>query len=151
MQREAGLCRGNHNGTTSYTVLDLGIGSPLIAGDPSENAEPALSERLFARMDAAGARVGVGRYDEARLLYSGALFGPPSAAGGAPTDEAGLGAGSDEHGVVADPDGVLKVNDKLRLVPGHCDPTCNLHDWYVGVRGGKVETLWPVSARGKAF
>lgn len=58
---------------------------------------------------------------------------------------------SDEHGVVADPGGVLKVNDKLRLVPGHCDPTCNVHDWYVGVRGGKVEALWPVSARGKAF
>ncbi len=58
---------------------------------------------------------------------------------------------SDEHGVVADPAGVLKVNDKLKLVPGHCDPTCNVHDWYVGVRGGKVETLWPVSARGKAY
>ena len=58
---------------------------------------------------------------------------------------------SDEHGVVADPKGVLKVNDKLRLVPGHCDPTCNVHDWYVGVRNGKVETLWPVSARGKAY
>ena len=58
---------------------------------------------------------------------------------------------SDEHGVVADPDGVLKVNDKLKLVPGHCDPTCNVHDWYVGVRNGKVETLWPISARGKAY
>ena len=58
---------------------------------------------------------------------------------------------SDEHGVVADPDAVLKVNDKLRLVPGHCDPTANVHDWYVGVRNGKVETVWPVSARGKAF
>jgi 3-hydroxy-D-aspartate aldolase len=58
---------------------------------------------------------------------------------------------SDEHGVVADPLGVLKVNDKLKLVPGHCDPTCNVHDWYVGVRGGKVETIWPVSARGKAY
>lgn len=58
---------------------------------------------------------------------------------------------SDEHGVVGDPDGVLKINDKLRLVPGHCDPTCNVHDWYVGVRNGKVETLWPVSARGKAY
>jgi 3-hydroxy-D-aspartate aldolase len=58
---------------------------------------------------------------------------------------------SDEHGVVADPDGVLKVNDTLKLVPGHCDPTCNVHDWYVGVRNGKVETLWPVSARGKAY
>ncbi|SFB05235.1 D-3-hydroxyaspartate aldolase [Poseidonocella pacifica] len=58
---------------------------------------------------------------------------------------------SDEHGVVEDGQGVLKANDKLRLVPGHCDPTCNVHDWYVGVRGGKVETLWPVSARGKAY
>jgi 3-hydroxy-D-aspartate aldolase len=58
---------------------------------------------------------------------------------------------SDEHGVIADSDGVLKVNDKLRLVPGHCDPTCNVHDWYVGVRGGKVETVWPITARGKAY
>jgi 3-hydroxy-D-aspartate aldolase len=58
---------------------------------------------------------------------------------------------SDEHGEIEDPNGVLKVNDKLRLVPGHCDPTCNLHDWYVGVRNGKVEALWPVSARGKAY
>ncbi len=58
---------------------------------------------------------------------------------------------SDEHGEIADPSGVLKINDKLKLVPGHCDPTCNLHDWYVGVRNGKVECLWPVSARGKAY
>ncbi|GAB4385689.1 3-hydroxy-D-aspartate aldolase BhcC [Albidovulum sp.] len=58
---------------------------------------------------------------------------------------------SDEHGVIEDPQGVLKVGDKLKLVPGHCDPTANVHDWYVGVRGGKVEAVWPVSARGKAF
>ncbi|MBQ0761762.1 3-hydroxy-D-aspartate aldolase BhcC [Marinobacter psychrophilus] len=58
---------------------------------------------------------------------------------------------SDEHGVISDPRGVLKINEKLKLVPGHCDPTCNVHDWYVGVRNGKVETLWPVSARGKMF
>jgi len=53
---------------------------------------------------------------------------------------------SDEHGVISDPQGVLKINEKLKLAPGHCDPTCNVHDWYVGVRNGKVETLWPVSA-----
>ena len=58
---------------------------------------------------------------------------------------------SDEHGVIEDPNGVLAINEKLRLVPGHCDPTCNIHDWYVGVRNGKVETLWPVSARGMAY
>jgi 3-hydroxy-D-aspartate aldolase len=58
---------------------------------------------------------------------------------------------SDEHGVIEDPKGVLKVNEKLKLVTSHCDPTCNVHDWYVGVRGGKVETIWPVSARGKVY
>ncbi|WCE68654.1 DSD1 family PLP-dependent enzyme (plasmid) [Sulfitobacter faviae] len=58
---------------------------------------------------------------------------------------------SDEHGVVIDPNGALGVNDKLKLVPGHCDPTANVHDWYVGVRNGKVECLWPVSARGHAY
>lgn len=58
---------------------------------------------------------------------------------------------SDEHGEIADPHGVLKLNDKLKLIPGHCDPTCNVHDWYVGIRAGKVECLWPVTARGMAL
>ena len=58
---------------------------------------------------------------------------------------------SDEHGVIGDASGSLRVHDRLRLVPGHCDPTCNLHDWYVGVRGGIVEQLWPITARGKGF
>lgn len=58
---------------------------------------------------------------------------------------------SDEHGILADPGNVLCVGDRLMLVPGHCDPTCNLHDWYVGVRAGVVECLWPVTARGKSF
>jgi len=58
---------------------------------------------------------------------------------------------SDEHGIIADPQDNLRLNERLKLVPGHCDPTCNLHDWYVGIRDGKVECLWPVSARGMAF
>ena len=49
-----------------------------------------------------------------------------------------------------------KRGDKVLLVPGHCDPTVNLHDWYVGVRGfgtpaAHVESLWPVAARGAVF
>ena len=57
---------------------------------------------------------------------------------------------SDEHGVLQVPIGAakLRVGDKLRLVPGHCDPTVNLYDWLVGMRGGQVECVWPVSARG---
>jgi 3-hydroxy-D-aspartate aldolase len=62
---------------------------------------------------------------------------------------------SDEHGVLAYAQGAqpLAWGEKVLLVPGHCDPTVNLYDWYVGVRGfgtpdAHVETLWPVTARG---
>ena len=55
---------------------------------------------------------------------------------------------SDEHGVINDPHNVLRLNEKLKLVPSHCDPTVNVYDWYVAVRNGRVEALWPVTARG---
>ena len=42
----------------------------------------------------------------------------------------------------------LRIGDRLWLVPGHCDPTVNLYDWIVGVRGTRVECVWPVAARG---
>ncbi len=57
---------------------------------------------------------------------------------------------SDEHGVL-DVRGVtagFELGAKHRLIPGHCDPTVNLHDWYVCIRNGRVECLWPVVARG---
>lgn len=56
---------------------------------------------------------------------------------------------SDEHGKIVIEDGAAPaLGEKLRLVPGHCDPTVDRYDWYVGVRKGRVECLWPVSARG---
>jgi D-serine deaminase-like pyridoxal phosphate-dependent protein len=57
---------------------------------------------------------------------------------------------SDEHGRIEIAPGaaVPALGEKLFLVPGHCDPTVNLYDWYVGVRGGRVEAVWPVGARG---
>ncbi len=57
---------------------------------------------------------------------------------------------ADEHGVLRfhAPAQAPRVGDKLMLIPGHCDPTVNLHDWIVGVRGGRVEAVWPVTARG---
>lgn len=57
---------------------------------------------------------------------------------------------SDEHGRLDISEAVdgLDVGDKLRLIPGHCDPTVNLYDWYVGIRRNRVECLWPVAARG---
>jgi len=59
---------------------------------------------------------------------------------------------SDEHGVLNLPKGtVMTVGDKIRLIPGHCDPTVNLYDWIVGVRDGKVECVWPITARGAFY
>ncbi|HEV7412155.1 MAG TPA: alanine racemase, partial [Casimicrobiaceae bacterium] len=57
---------------------------------------------------------------------------------------------SDEHGVVRVAAGSAgpKLGDRLKLVPGHCDPTVNLYDWIVAVRNDQVEALWPVAARG---
>jgi D-serine deaminase-like pyridoxal phosphate-dependent protein len=60
---------------------------------------------------------------------------------------------SDEHGVVDIASGAQApaLGEKLLLVPGHCDPTVNLYDWYVCVRGGRVEALWPITARGAVY
>jgi len=60
---------------------------------------------------------------------------------------------SDEHGVIEIAPGARApaLGEKLLLVPGHCDPTVNLYDWYVCVRGGVVEALWPISARGAVY
>ena len=66
-----------------------------------------------------------------------------------------FGNGGDEHGVLraATPGDTLPaLGDTVWLIPGHCDPTVNLHDWLVGVRGGlqdgTVERLISVDARG---
>ncbi len=57
---------------------------------------------------------------------------------------------SDEHGVIEVAPGAQapRLGDKLRLLPGHIDPTVNLHDWIICVRAGLVADMWPVTARG---
>ncbi|WP_267846160.1 DSD1 family PLP-dependent enzyme [Robbsia betulipollinis] len=57
--------------------------------------------------------------------------------------DAGAGAGAGLPGV--------DLGEKIRLIPGHCDPTVDRFDWYVGVRQGRVEAVWPVAARGAAY
>jgi D-serine deaminase-like pyridoxal phosphate-dependent protein len=55
---------------------------------------------------------------------------------------------SDEHGTFAPgPRDAFAVGDKVRFIPGHCDPTVNLHDYHVVYSGDRVVELWPI-ARG---
>jgi D-serine deaminase-like pyridoxal phosphate-dependent protein len=62
--------------------------------------------------------------------------------------------GGDEHGILRARAGAAlpALDERVWLIPGHCDPTVNLHDAYVVVRGGLrhgvVEAIWPVHARG---
>jgi D-serine deaminase-like pyridoxal phosphate-dependent protein len=62
--------------------------------------------------------------------------------------------GGDEHGLLhaAGGEPLPAIGEPVWLVPGHCDPTVNLHDHLVAVRGGldagRVEAVWPVDARG---
>ena len=66
---------------------------------------------------------------------------------------------SDEHGVlqldVDDEQAIATpLGERLLLVPGHCDPTVNLYDQLICLRGlanpdrARVEAIWPISARG---
>ena len=69
--------------TAQSVVFDLSVGSTFLGADPRASETAILSEKIFREMKRAGASVGVGRYDEPRLLYSAPLFG----SAGNPTSE----------------------------------------------------------------
>ncbi|RYF14270.1 MAG: DSD1 family PLP-dependent enzyme [Comamonadaceae bacterium] len=63
--------------------------------------------------------------------------------------------GGDEHGILRPAGGnqrVPRLDDIAWLIPGHCDPTVNLHNVLIGVTGGlvngKVDKIIRVDARG---
>ena len=63
--------------------------------------------------------------------------------------------GGDEHGILKPAAGGTRLpslGSMLWLIPGHCDPTVNLHNHMIGVRGGLlkgvVERIIAVDARG---
>ena len=68
---------------------------------------------------------------------------------GSGLDGAGYAGPSDEHGTVTLAGNWMpELGDRLRLVPGHVDPTVNLYDWFVVVEDGVVVDLWAITARG---
>ena len=65
------------------------------------------------------------------------------------------GSLSDEHTVLnlKNVKNRPKWGENVLLIPGHCDPTVNLHSHYICVRSlhtpeATVEDIWPVAARG---
>lgn len=61
--------------------------------------------------------------------------------------------GGDEHFNVRTPEVEFpySLGEKVKLIPGHCDPTANMYDWYVGYRNDRIEAIWPVAARGFSY
>lgn len=64
-------------------VFDLSVSSTFLGADPRNGETPRLARAIERELGRSKARVGVGRYDEPRLLYTSALFGSSDN----PTDE----------------------------------------------------------------
>jgi D-serine deaminase-like pyridoxal phosphate-dependent protein len=54
---------------------------------------------------------------------------------------------ADEHTVLVDPDATMSIGDRVRLLPGHLDPTIARHREMWVVDGEKVVDCWPVDLR----
>jgi len=70
-QSEMAPLVGHDLRTAEVVAVDLGAGSTLVSSDPRDNEAEPLGRRIFERMATAGAVVGAGGYDEARLIYAG--------------------------------------------------------------------------------
>lgn len=57
---------------------------------------------------------------------------------------------SDEHGVIAADASAFAIGQTLRVIPNHICPCVNLYDHAFAARGGIVEAVWHVTARGRS-
>ena len=131
----------------SYIFMDADYGRNLDPdGQPTRAFEPSLFVWATVMSRPAEERAIVDAGLKALAFDSGppAVWDEPAA-----TYE----RASDEHGrlAVTGATNRLRIGDKIKLVPGHCDPTVNLYDWYVGIRGNRVEAIWPITARGAVY
>ena len=126
----------------SYIFMDADYHRNALAPD-----EHPFEQSLFVLASVMSAPVRERAVVDAGLKAFAFDSGPPVVYGARGIDYV---KASDEHGVLTvapDAEPPL-IGDRLWLIPGHCDPTVNLYDWIVGMRGTRVECVWPVAARG---
>jgi D-serine deaminase-like pyridoxal phosphate-dependent protein len=58
---------------------------------------------------------------------------------------------NEEHGFIdlSGAERQFEIGEKVRIIPNHICVAVNLHEYVYGVRGGRVEEVWNVEARGK--
>ena len=128
----------------SYVFMDREYSA--LAGEDGVPA-PEFGQSLFV-LAAIVSRASPDRaVANAGLKSMSAEQGPPGLLSLPDCDVAGI---SDEHSLIRVGPGApdLRLGEPIRLVPSHCDPTVNLHDWIVALRGDRVAEVWPVTARG---
>jgi len=128
--------------TGSYIFMDVDYAK----NDWTESGIPRFEHSLFVWTTVMSTPAAGRAICDAGLKASSVDSGMPSV-----FDTPGVvyAKASDEHGALQLSDGVtLPLGHKLKLIPGHCDPTVNLYDHFVCVRKGVVEALWPIAARG---
>lgn len=136
-------------GSTVYDEIQPGsyifMDADYARNDWTESGIPRFEHSLFVWTSVMSCTVPGRAIVDAGLKASSVDSGMPRVAD---VEGAEYIKASDEHGVVQSKGANLRLGDKLKLIPGHCDPTVNLYDYYVCVRGGRVEALWPITARG---
>ena len=60
--------------TDKLPVIDLSVGTPLLGAGPEREDADAMTRLIFEQIEAAGSQVGIGRYNEARLIYTAEAF-----------------------------------------------------------------------------
>ncbi len=143
---------GGGTGTLEFD-LEAGVLNELQAGSyifmdaDYAGVLDSFEHSLFVRATVMSAPTPTRRVTDAGLKALAFDSGPPLVHG---IDGASYVGPSDEHGTLTIGNSVeLGLGDAVMLIPGHCDPTVNLYDWYVGFRDGVVERVWPVAARGR--
>lgn len=124
------------------------------AANEREGAQPAFEHALFVKTQVISAQHTHVVCDAGHKSHA-IDSGMPLVWGLPPERALRYANGGDEHGVLhaTGPKARLPALGRmLWLVPGHCDPTVNLHDYLIGVRGGLahgvVERIIRVDARG---
>ncbi|MGV8803737.1 MAG: DSD1 family PLP-dependent enzyme [Polaromonas sp.] len=161
---QAGLVTGAGTGTlvleaASGVYGELQAGSFLFmdadyAQNQRDPAQPKFEPALFIKTQVISVHAGHAVCDAGHKSHAIDSGLPVVHAFGAPS-ELEYFNGGDEHGIlrpVAGSTRLPELGQMLWLVPGHCDPTVNLHDAMIGVSGGlrhgTVERIISVDARG---
>ena len=124
------------------------------AANERDPAQPAFEHALFIKSQVMSSGVRHAVCDAGHKSHA-IDSGLPKVLTLPATGELEYANGGDEHGILT-PAGsnqrVPRLDETIWLIPGHCDPTVNLHDVMIGVSGGlkhgRVEKLIRVDARG---